>query len=130
MNPSVWIDRLGGLASSACAIHCFVMALVPAALSFVGLEVLANEAFEWGFFTAAICFAAVAAVVGYRAHNTWWVLAGFGAGALVLSAGRFGEAFALHEAGALLSISGGVLLLLTHLASISRTRACCDPCTP
>jgi hypothetical protein len=104
--------------------------MAPAALSLVGLEILANESFEWGFFAAALSCAAAAAYFVYRAHNTWWVLAGFGAGALVLLAGRLGEAFALHEAGALLSISGGVLLLITHLASIARTRACRDACAP
>ena len=125
---SLWMDRLGGLASATCALHCLLMAFAPALVPLLGLSMLRGEAFEWGFFAFAIGFAVLAGGLGYRVHRTWWVLAGFGAGIAVLVAGRLGEALALFEGGAVLSILGGVVLVGTHAASTLRTRSCQVPC--
>lgn len=124
---TLWMDRLGSLASATCAAHCFVLAALPSLISVLGLEVLAHEGFEWGFFALAIGFALVAALLGYRIHRTRWLLTGFGAGMLVLIAGRFGEAFALYEGGAVLAVVGGALLATSHILSLRQIRrqACC-----
>jgi hypothetical protein len=122
------MDRLGGLASAACAMHCLTMAFAPALISLVGLGFLADESFEWGLFVTAVGFAFAAAIFGYRVHRTWWVPAGFGIGILVLMAGRLGEAMQLYEGGAIVAITGGSLLLTTHVASAVRTRACREAC--
>ncbi len=121
MNTT-WTDRLGSVASTACAAHCFVLAVVPSLISALGLTVLAHEAFEWGFFALAISFALVAAVVGYQSHRTRWLMAGFGVGILVLTAGRLGEALALYEGGAALAVIGGSILVVSHLLSLRQAR--------
>lgn len=121
---SVWMDRVGGVASATCAVHCLALGFAPALLSVLGLGALAHEAFEWVFFGTAVVLAVLAATLGYRVHRTRWVLAGFGAGLLVLLAGRLGEALALYEGGAGLAILGGTLLVGSHLASLRRLRMC------
>jgi hypothetical protein len=125
---TLWTDRLGGVASAACATHCFVLAVLPSLVNVLGLNVLAHEAFEWGFFSLAVSIALVASFVGYQIHRTWWLLAGFGFGILVLVAGRLGEALALYEGGAALSAIGGGLLAASHVVSLRQRRklACCS----
>ena len=123
MFTALWTDRFGGLASASCAAHCLLMTFLPSLLPVLGLGFLADEVFEWALFVMAISLALLAALLGYRAHRTRWVVAGLGVGALVLVAGRLGEALALFEGGSLVSIAGGALLAGTHLASMARTRA-------
>ncbi|MCP4916121.1 MAG: MerC domain-containing protein [Proteobacteria bacterium] len=113
-----WVDRLGGVASATCALHCLAMTLAPAVL-------LSGEAFEWGFYALAIAFAGVACVLGYRAHRDRRVVLGFGVGTLVLTSGRFGEMLGLHETGVALAVAGGAVLVASHVWSLRRTRACC-----
>jgi len=130
MTP-FWLDRAGSVASLTCATHCLLLSLAPAILPLVGLGMLADESYEWVFFSSAIAFALTAALTGYRVHRTLWVVGSFGAGMTLLAAGRLSEVFELHEGGAALAISGGVVLAGSHLASVSRQRACqaacCDP---
>ena len=120
----VWMDRLGGVASATCAVHCLVLSFAPALVALLGLELFADELFEWAFFGTALVFALLAAVVGYSGHRTWWVAAGFGVGMGTLIAGRLGEALELFEGGGVVSIVGGALLLASHLASLRCTAAC------
>jgi hypothetical protein len=124
----MWVDRLGSAASAACAVHCLVLSAAPALLSLLGLNILTGQAIEWGFFAMAIGFAAVAGGLGYRTHRSAWVLVGFGAGTLVLTAGRFGEAVGFHQGGVYLAIGGGILLVASHLASLWQTRICHQDC--
>lgn len=131
---SPWIDRLGGLASLTCAIHCAVLAFAPAVIALLGMEILASEAFEWVFLSAAVLFAAVAAFVGFRAHRSPWILIGFGAGVTLLICARMVEMFSLFEGGSIIAILGGGVLVGFHMANtIVHTRlrrlraaeACC-----
>ncbi|CAN0459862.1 unnamed protein product, partial [Ectocarpus fasciculatus] len=114
----MWMDRLGSVASAACAAHCLMLAVLPSLIATLGLSVLSHEAFEWGFFALAVGFAIVSGVLAYRLHRTRWVLAGFGAGVLILLAGRLGEALALYEGGAIVAVLGGALLATSHLVSL------------
>lgn len=123
MRSSRWPDRFGGLASAVCAVHCLLLAFLPSVLPLLGLGFLANETYEWVFFVAAVSMAALAAVFGYRAHRTPWVVVGLALGTLVLVTGRLGEALALFEGGSVVSIAGGALLCATHIASLARGRA-------
>lgn len=112
-----WIDRAGSVASAACAVHCGLLSLAPALAAVLGLEFLAHEAFEWGFFAVAVGFAAVAAIVGYRSHRRGWVAAGFVLGGLLLVAARLGEALSLFSGGEAVAIAGGVVLITFHAAN-------------
>ncbi len=121
---SLWMDRFGSVASAACAAHCLLLSVAPALLSLLGLELLANEAFEWGFFSLALALAVPAGALGFRIHRNRWVLGAFGVGVLVLVAGRLGEALALFQGAGMLAILGGFVLVGSHLTSIRHVQAC------
>ena len=125
---SVWMDRFGSAASTACALHCFTMSFAPALLGVLGISFLANEVFEWAFFSAAIAFALLAAALGYRVHRAKGVLIGFAVGVGLLVMGRMAEAFELFEGGGKLAILGGLALAGSHLASLRCTAACRADC--
>ena len=124
------LDRLGGVASATCALHCLLLTLAPALVTLLGVEFLAHEVFEWGFFATAVTFAVVAAALGYGVHRNPWVLASFGAGVVVLVAGRLGEALDLYEGAVVLAVTGGLVLVASHVFSARQTRACQGACSP
>lgn len=128
LRATGWIDRAGGLASLVCGVHCALVAFAPVIVATLGLELLRHELFEWSFVAVAVLFAAVAAVVGVRAHHSWWIAAGFGVGALLLLSARLGEAFALFEGGVVLAILGGIVLVGSHSWNTRRARACRAAC--
>ncbi|GAB3039662.1 MULTISPECIES: MerC domain-containing protein [Oleiagrimonas] len=80
-NPSVcdvdsksrgwWLvaDRLGATASFLCAVHCALLPFVIALLPLVGLEFLADHAFERGFVLFAAALATTTLVTGNRKHR-------------------------------------------------------------
>ena len=117
MNPA-WADRLGGVASLMCAVHCLVMAFAPVVLTVTGLGIFAHEAFEWVFFGCALGFAGIAAVAALVDRRPVWVLGGFALGIPLLMLGRAAEALSLFEGGGWLAIAAGLLLAGTHIANL------------
>jgi hypothetical protein len=101
------------------------MAMAPAILATLGAGALADGSAEWAFVLVALGLAVPAAVVGHRRHGTAWVTAGFALGAAGLLVGRIGEVLGLHEVGTVIAVLGGLVLVGSHIANISRTRACC-----
>ena len=65
-----WADRWGTVASSVCALHCAVCALLPAALAGLGLGALLSQKAEWTFTLIAVALGLVAMVVGWRVHRS------------------------------------------------------------
>jgi len=68
------LDRFGAVASSLCAIHCALCALMPAALGALGLGALLGHNAEWVFTLIAIAFALSALALGWRRHRSKWVV--------------------------------------------------------
>ena len=64
------VDRFGAFASSLCAAHCALCALLPAAFSVLGVSFLAGHEAEWLFTLVAIAFASGALVLGWRQHGS------------------------------------------------------------
>ena len=60
------IDRLGVVASSLCAAHCALSALLPTALSALGLGLLLSHEAEWVFTLIAAAGALGSAVLSWR----------------------------------------------------------------
>lgn len=73
------VDRIGAVASSLCAVHCALVALLPAALGALGLGALLGHEAEWVFTLIAVAFAGGALFLGWRRHRSSLV-----AGLLVL----------------------------------------------
>jgi len=124
----LWVDRFGGFASTMCAAHCLLVAAAPSLFVLLGVTHDGHAAFEWSFFILAAIFAVGAAVAGYRRHQNKWTVAGFALALPLLAAGRFGEAFHLHDYGFALTVSGGLLLATAHIRSLWQTRTAIDSC--
>lgn len=116
------IDRVGMFASSACAIHCALGALVPGALSAMGLTALLSHEAEWALTLAAVGFASAALVLGWRRHRSGAVLGALAIGITGLIAARFAEEAGGHEGGMALALTAGAILMLGHLANIRASR--------
>ena len=69
------VDKIGALASSLCAIHCALCALLPAAFGAIGLGFLMGHEAEWAFTLFAIAFAGGALALGWRRHRSRAVVA-------------------------------------------------------
>ncbi|MFK7929383.1 MAG: MerC domain-containing protein [Myxococcota bacterium] len=123
-----WMDRFGGLASLTCAVHCGLLAFAPAALTLLGLEVLEAEVLEWAFFAFALCFAGLAAALGFRTHHNFWVMGAFVAGIGLLVVARLTEALSVFDGGPVLAILGGLVLVGSHLVNTAQIKACQQPC--
>lgn len=67
------LDRVGAVASSLCAVHCAVCALLPAAFGALGMGSLLGHEAEWVFTLIAVAFAAGALISGWRRHRSVWV---------------------------------------------------------
>lgn len=127
---TAWLDRLGGVASMGCALHCALMAFAPALVTVLSLEALKDEAFEWGFFLAAISFAALAGGLGYRSHRVAWIPMGFLGGIALLTTARLSEALSLFEGGGALAVAGGALLVTLHVVNGVKSKAAHVACCP
>lgn len=120
-----WTDRLGGLASALCAVHCGVGALLPALLPTLGLGFLAGETTEWVLVAVAVGMAGLAAALGYRVHRSKGITLAFIAGMALLLTSRLTESLGGgHELGLAFALGGGAVLIGTHLTSLRRCRAC------
>lgn len=116
-------DRVGAIASFLCAIHCAALPFVLALLPFVGLEFLADHAFERGFVLFASALATVSLVIGYRRHHRplALLLAIPGLALLIM-----GVTFAEHYGVALHSVMvtcGGLLVAAAHFVNLRTHRA-------
>lgn len=115
------IDRLGTLASGACAVHCVLSGVLPEVLAAAGLGALLGHEFEWGFTLVALVLAASALVLGFRKHRSRPVVALLGGVVVVLLLARL-----LEDAGEMvctsLSVLGSALLVTGHLSNIRALR--------
>ena len=68
MNEKV--DRFGAVASSLCAVHCALCALLPAAFSALGLGFLIGHEAEWILSLVAVALGAGALFLGWRQHRS------------------------------------------------------------
>ena len=82
------VDRLGTVASSICAAHCAICALLPVALSSTGLGFLLGHEVEWAFTLIAVAFAVGALALGWRQHRSVRVAALLSFGVVALLASR------------------------------------------
>jgi len=147
------VDRVGAVASSLCAAHCAICALLPAAFGALGMGALLGHEAEWVFTLIAIGFAAGALLMGWRRHRSMGVATLLVIGMLGLLASRGIEAghehgdhhhtqavAHNHEAsradhhepesvrgavGTATGVLAGLALLTGHLLNLRASR-CCD----
>ncbi|MEM9072777.1 MAG: MerC domain-containing protein [Myxococcota bacterium] len=117
------VDKLGVVASTACAVHCATSALVPTVLGALGLGALLGHEAEWGFTVVAILLAAAALWQGWRAHRSVPLALTFGAGIAGLLLSRGVEEAGIHGAGPIIGILAGAALVVGHVMNIRAHRA-------
>lgn len=91
------LDRLGAAASSLCAVHCAVCALLPAAFGSLGLGFMLRSEAEWAFTLIAVVLATGAMVVGWRRHRSVLVVGLLAAGISGLLVSRGLEVGSAHH---------------------------------
>lgn len=136
------IDRLGLIASTACALHCAATALVPTALTVLGASALLGHEAERVFTFVAVGVASLALVLGWRKRGVSGATLGLSIGIAGLLAARLledmgghGHEHGLGLAVGLSVLSGGALVTghLLNLrpvpspAAVQGSETCCVP---
>ncbi len=91
------LDKVGAVASTLCAIHCAVCALLPAAFGALGVGFLLGQEAEWIFTLIAVAFAGAALFFGWRKHRSNAVMAVLVLGIVGLLASRVIEGAGGHD---------------------------------
>ncbi|HAN32639.1 MAG TPA: hypothetical protein DCQ06_13675 [Myxococcales bacterium] len=87
-----YVDKCGAIASTACALHCAAVALVPTIFTLMGLELFTGHATEWVLTVIAVIFGLFALFFGWRSHGNVVVLTILSLGIVGLLAARTLEA--------------------------------------
>lgn len=128
------IDRIGMVASFACAVHCMIMPVLATVLAASGLFSNHSIWIDYAFFAVAAIVGPLAIWVGYRRHRSWIPSLVYFLGVLLVGVSIFG----LHrhtESGAaepnvlaaVVSACGGLILVSFHLMnSRLQRKAFCD----
>jgi len=118
-------DRMGSLASTACAAHCLVCSFLPTAIAASGLGFLLHPSVEWGLVLVAATLALIAARMGYRQHRSGRIAAALLGGATLLVAARFLESWGIESLH--IAVAGGLGLAAAHITNLRTcARVCCE----
>ena len=93
------VDQAGAVASTLCAIHCAICALLPAAFGALGLGMLLSQTAEWAFTIVAVSIAFGALVLSWRQHRSIAVAGLLSLGIVGLLASRVLEMGSDHHHG-------------------------------
>ena len=93
------IDQAGAVASTLCAIHCAICALLPAAFGALGLGMLLSQTAEWVFTIVAVFIAMGALVLSWRQYRSIAVAGLLGLGIVGLLTSRVLEMGSDHHHG-------------------------------
>lgn len=116
---SRWVDSLGSVGATLCAVHCALLPFALALLPVIGLGILASRGFEGGFVIFATILAVASLWHGYRRHRAYHAMAVLAPGLIALWAGVFIPDF--HEsvvAHAVAMSIGGTLVAAAHLVNM------------
>ena len=129
MDPPRRVDQLGVIASTLCAIHCALTALLPGLFLALGLGSLMGHEAEWALTGVALALACLALVLGWRRHRSIAITAALGLGMAGLLLARWVEEAGVHGLGTGLAVVGGITLVISHVSNIraARPRAA-QPC--
>lgn len=115
------LDGWGVSASTACAVHCALMALLPG-LPILGVEFLMHPACEVGLLLVSSLLAAGAMLHGVlRGHGRWWPAALFIAGLLGIWIAHFALEDRLEVA---VSVVAAAVLASAHAVNFTCCRRC------
>lgn len=118
------IDHLGMAASTTCAIHCMVMALLPSGLALGGFQALFGHEAEWVISISVGLLAILAAFMGYRMHGSRKILAIMAAATCGIFVSRFAEEWGIHTVGTIIGVVSSLVLAFGHLLNLRAMHAC------
>ncbi|MBV6644054.1 MAG: MerC domain-containing protein [Cyclobacteriaceae bacterium] len=114
------LDKIGICASTVCGLHCLLTPFILLALPFASLAFLASEGFEIGLLILSFLLAIASLVVSYfRKHFNVMPTILAGVGFLLF---MIGKAIPLEIAEIILSVAGGVFIVLAHYRNIKLTK--------
>jgi hypothetical protein len=118
------LDRVGVVASCACAVHCFLMPLVISALPLLGLSFFADGRTEWAFVCLSMALGLFSLLPGYlKHHKRRRPLIYFVAGICLIIIARLllEEDFRLETP---VVVTGGLLVATAHLINLKLCKIC------
>ncbi len=118
-SPSAKLDRLGMMASLACAAHCAVMPLAVGLLPLLGLGFLKDERLEWILVGTSAGLGMGSLIRGYRCHQQKRPLVILALGLALLISGRLAEATG-RSSGVILVVAGGIIVAMAHYLNQQR----------
>lgn len=131
-------DKVGGTASTLCAIHCVLTGAAMGFISSFGLEFIGSEWLEWVLFAAAIGAGVFAVRRGILRHGNWRLSGLFAVGMVVLIVRHavfghphphVGEApLAVPVAATWLSVVGAAFLIAFHVINSVQSHRGCASC--
>jgi hypothetical protein len=126
------IDKVGGVASAICAVHCLLTGVALGLLSVLGLGFLGDPATDLVFFGVAVVAGIIAVVHGIRVHKSKLPALIFVAGlvSIVLAHVAFdhGHGHESADVGSVIfSVLGGLCLVGFHALNLKlqHDRKCC-----
>lgn len=122
---SHYLDAIGTLASTACAVHCLLTPLVIGLLPLLGIGFLAADWFEDTAVIAAISLGVISMIHGYHHHRRFRVVGILIAGIILLVTGRWIAADISQVAETSLVVAGGLAVASAHWVN----RRLCQTCT-
>ena len=116
---SHWVDSLGSVGATLCAVHCALLPFALALLPVVGMGILASSGFEFGFVIFATALAVASLWHGYRRHRAYHAMVFLAPGLALLWTGLLIPA--VHESNIAHAVAmsiGGTLVAVAHLVNL------------
>ena len=116
---SNWVDSLGSVGATLCAVHCALLPFALALLPVVGMGILASSGFEFGFVIFATALAVASLWHGYRRHRAYHAMVFLAPGLVLLWSGLFVPM--VHESNIAHAVAmsiGGTLVAVAHLVNL------------
>ena len=121
---SSW-DRLGIALSLACLVHCLLLPVAVVAMPVIAAQWLHPDSVHSLMAMVLLPVALLALVPGLRLHRKWGVAGAMAGGLGLVSTAAFaGEGSVAHEWAVLLTVAGGMILVLAHSINLRLCRSC------
>jgi hypothetical protein len=122
----VW-DRLGIAFSSACVVHCLLVAFIP--LIFPALSLYTHRNWTHVVVGIVILFTSpLAFIPGFRRHGLTWIMGAACAGLLFIMLGILIEDTTTEQISHGVSIFGSLLLVFAHVKNIQHSQEAQHQC--
>lgn len=116
----VW-DRLGIAISSACVVHCIMVAFIPLVLPALSLY----SHLDWAHAAvgmAVLCTTPLAFLPGYRRHGLTWIISIALTGVFLIGIGWLLEEKVSEQLSHGITICGSLALVFAHFKNIQHSQ--------